>query len=102
MLYKDRTSNRNQVMKEYKKEIAKVFASITEPAEMERFIDEMLTSKEVNDLALRWQLLKGLYEGESQRAIAAKYGMSLCKITRGSKVLKGKGCVARTILETEK
>jgi len=89
-------------MKEYKKEIAKVFASITDPREMERFMDEMLTNKEVSDLALRWQLLKGLYEGESQRSIAAKYGMSLCKITRGSKVLKGKNCVAKRILETDK
>jgi len=89
-------------MKEYKKEIAKVFASITDPREMERFMDEMLTNKEVSDLALRWQLLKGLYEGESQRSIAAKYGMSLCKITRGSKVLKGKNCVAKKILETDK
>ncbi len=86
-------------MKAYKKEIAKVFASISNPEEMERFIEEMLTSKEVNDLALRWQLLKGLYNGEPQRSIAAKYGMSLCKITRGSKVLKGRNCVARKILD---
>lgn len=89
-------------MKEYKKEIAKVFASITDPKDMEKFIDEMLTTKEVNDLALRWQLLKGLNEGESQRNIAAKHGMSLCKITRGSKVLKGKGCIAGKILAGEK
>lgn len=89
-------------MKEYKKEIAKVFASITDPKDMEKFIDEMLTTKEVNDLALRWQLLKGLNEGESQRNIAAKHGMSLCKITRGSKVLKEKGCIAGKILAGEK
>lgn len=89
-------------MKEYKKQIAKVFASITDPKEMEKFIDEMLTTKEVNDLALRWQLLKGLHEGESQRKIAAKHGMSLCKITRGSKVLKDKNCVTGKILRGEK
>lgn len=89
-------------MKEYKKEIAGVFASITDPNDMEKFIDEMLTTKEVNDLALRWQLLKGLNEGQSQRNIAAKHGMSLCKITRGSKVLKQDGCIAGKILAGEK
>lgn len=87
---------------DYKRQIATVFASITDPEEMEKFFDEMLTAKEVSDLCMRWQVLCGLYEGESQRNIAAKHGMSLCKITRGSKVLKSEDAVAVKILNSTK
>ena len=82
----------------FKRQIATIFASITDPLEMEQFFDEMLTAKEVNDLTMRWQVLCGLYEGDSQRNIAAKHGMSLCKITRGSKVLKDKNAISAKIL----
>lgn len=83
----------------YKKQIAKVFASITDPEEMENFLSEMLTSKELNDLALRWQLLLDLHQGDSQRNIAAKHSISLCKITRGSKILKDPEAVTAKMLK---
>jgi TrpR family trp operon transcriptional repressor len=35
----------------------------------------------------------------TQRKIAEKYGISLCKITRGSKVLKKDGSVALKVLD---
>ncbi|CAG37693.1 unknown protein [Desulfotalea psychrophila LSv54] len=85
---------------DYKRQIAAAFSLITDPEEMELFFDEMLTPKEINDLCMRWQILRGLRAGESQRAIAAKHGMSLCKITRGSKVLKDGNAVAVKLLES--
>ena len=36
----------------------------------------------------RWLLLKEINKGTTQREIARKYNMSLCKITRGSKELQ--------------
>ena len=85
---------------DFKRQIATVFASITDPLEMEQFFDEMLTTKEVSDLCMRWQVLCGLSEGDSQRNIAAKHGMSLCKITRGSKVLKDENAISAKILRS--
>ncbi len=80
-------------------ELVTVLAGITDREEMTSFLREMLTEKEMNDVALRWQLLKELYRGETQRTIAARHKLSLCKITRGSKILKADNSVTRKILD---
>jgi len=80
-------------------EFAAVLAEITDPAIMRNFIREILTPKEIDDFALRWQLVKELYRGDTQRTIAARHHISLCKITRGSKILKKKNSVTRSILD---
>lgn len=69
-------------------DLVKVFAETTDPEKMAKLLEEMLTPKELKDLHLRWKLMKDLYRGKPQREIAADYGISLCKITRGSKILK--------------
>ncbi|MEI7941991.1 MAG: Trp family transcriptional regulator [Candidatus Riflemargulisbacteria bacterium] len=69
-------------------ELINTFSTITNKEEMQKFLEEILTDKERNSLSLRWQLMKDLNSGISQRDIANNYHMSLCKITRGSKILK--------------
>ena len=78
--------------------IASVFARIGSAAEMRRFFDEILTAAETRDLALRWLLLNKLSAGMSQRKIADELGISLCKITRGSKILKNRKSVTVRML----
>lgn len=80
-------------------ELERVFAEITDFDEMVSFFEEIFTTKELRDLGLRWQLLKDLYEGQTQRSIAARYRISLCKITRGSKVLKKESSTTKKILD---
>lgn len=80
-------------------ELEKVFAGITDHQEMVTFFEEIFTQRELRDLALRWQLLKELHEGHTQRSIASRYRISLCKITRGSKVLKKKNSTTKKILD---
>jgi len=70
-------------------------SSISTPDEVRSFLQELLTDNERLDVALRWHLLELLNEGVSQRKIADELGVSLCKITRGSKILKDKESVAR-------
>lgn len=77
-----------------------VILSIKDRDELEFFFEEILTPAELSDLSLRWKLLKELHAGMTQRKIAEKYGISLCKITRGSKVLKKKGSVALKVLDS--
>jgi len=69
-------------------DLIEAFARISDPEEMKAFIEEILTPREIQDLALRWKLLQELDRGRTQRSIASQYGISLCKITRGSKILK--------------
>ncbi len=78
--------------------IASVFARVGSAAEMRRFFDEILTAAETRDLALRWLLLRKLSTGMSQRKIADELGISLCKITRGSKILKNRKSVTVRML----
>ena len=80
-------------------ELIKVFTEISDFKEMKAFIEEILTPKEIEDFALRWKLLQELHEGSTQRSIASKYGISLCKITRGSKILKKDNSTTKKILD---
>lgn len=80
-------------------ELEKIFAEITDYREMITFFEEIFTPKELRDLILRWQLLKELHEGHTQRSIASRYRISLCKITRGSKILKKKDSTTKKILD---
>ncbi len=70
------------------KSLLQVICKITDINELNYFFDELFTEAELSDISLRWKLLKDLNNGLPQRKIAKKYGISLCKITRGSKVLK--------------
>ncbi|MCP3900377.1 MAG: transcriptional regulator [Desulfobacteraceae bacterium] len=70
------------------KSLLQVICKINDINELNCFFDELFTEAELSDISLRWKLLKDLNNGLPQRKIAKKYGISLCKITRGSKVLK--------------
>ncbi len=70
------------------KELCEIFASIDNAQLLEDFFGCLLTPAERKDVAARWLLVKEINKGTSQREIAKKFHMSLCKITRGSKELK--------------
>ena len=76
-----------------------VFAAISTEEEMRRLFDEIFTTKEKYDLALRWRLMKDLYDAVPQREIAHNLGISLCKITRGSKILKTEDSLCRSLIK---
>ena len=80
------------------KELLKIISSINDLDELNRFFNDIFTPAELDDISLRWKLLKDLHKGMTQRKIAEKYGISLCKITRGSKVLKDKASVVLKVL----
>jgi TrpR family trp operon transcriptional repressor len=71
-----------------------ILASLSSPDEVQVFLQEILTANERRDIALRWHLLELLDAGMTQRKIAEMLGISLCKITRGSKLLRNKKSVA--------
>lgn len=79
-----------------------VFASISSQDDMRKFLNELLTTGEMRDITLRWLLLERLAEGVPQRKIAEELKISLCKITRGSKILKQKDAVTTKVLRAER
>ena len=82
-----------------KSELVDAFCAITDRDEMERFIHEILTENELEDVIFRWRLMKDLFHGETQRNIAKKHGISLCKITRGSRILKDKKSISLKLIK---
>ena len=81
------------------RDLLHILASVKDVQEMEALFTELFTASELADLSLRWKLLKDLYSGMTQRKIAEKYGISLCKITRGSKILKQKDSAVLGVLQ---
>ena len=70
------------------KELAKILAKTEDEELIENFFYRLLTPAETADIAARWALVKELEKKTPQRLIAKKLGLSLCKITRGSRELK--------------
>ncbi|NIP42454.1 MAG: transcriptional regulator [candidate division Zixibacteria bacterium] len=78
--------------------VIKIFAEIHDPAVMRKLFGEIFTPAEIQDVALRWRLMEMLDQGIPQRKIASELGISLCKITRGSKILKKRNSVSKRLL----
>lgn len=71
-------------------ELAGVLCAIDDQPTMLKFLAEIHTPGELRDLSLRWRLMKMLKAGRAQREIARKLKISLCKITRGSRILRNR------------
>jgi TrpR family trp operon transcriptional repressor len=69
-------------------ELSRALAKVKDPELIKSFLEGLLTPAERADIAARWALVKELEQKVPQREIARKLGLSLCKITRGSKELK--------------
>lgn len=85
--------HRNIGAKNCRKDISELARAVREfsgGAQAADFLRELLTPAEIENFALRWRLLKMLESGAPQRKIAEELGISLCKITRGSRILKNK------------
>lgn len=87
--------------------LTEAMATLQDAQKIKTFLNEMLTPMELHDFALRWEVVERLADGETQRSIASNLHVSLCKITRGAKILKDPkgvvtGLVAEKLAETKK
>lgn len=81
-------------------EIARVLSKLQND-EISRFLHELLTRDEADALTRRWRILQMLHTGHTQREIVKKLGVSLCKVTRGAKILKKPHTIAGKILKEQ-
>jgi TrpR family transcriptional regulator, trp operon repressor len=82
------------------RDLAEVFCGISDTSSMELFFKEIFTPAEIDDFVLRWRLMEMLYEGCTQREIASRLGVSLCKVTRGSAILRSGNSMTAKLLKT--
>ena len=79
-------------------EVADLLALMKDPLLVRGFLESLLTPREISDLAGRWELVKLLDAGWTQRDIARELGLSLCKITRGARELRRPDAPFRRVL----
>ena len=81
------------------KEISKAINNLKSDSKVYNFLLEILTESEVETLSKRWRIVNMLMQGKSQREISKELKVSLCKVTRGAKILKNKNSVTKKILK---
>lgn len=69
-------------------ELSLALSRAADPQLIREFLACLLTPKELQEVSSRWALVREIDSGTTQREIARKLGLSLCKITRGSRELK--------------
>lgn len=83
-------------------ELSQALAKIQDSELIKSFLAGLLTPAERADIAARWALVKELEKKVPQREIAKKLGLSLCKITRGSRELKKENSPFKSLFDSLK
>ena len=83
-------------------ELASALAAAKDPGLIKDFLSCLLSPAETADIAARWALVKALEQKTPQRKIAQNLGLSLCKITRGSREMKNPSQAFQKILALSK
>lgn len=91
------TTNNNQNYNE----ICEVLSKLDCVEDVNSFVGELFTESEIQDIVQRWNILKMLNGKKSQRAISNALSVSLCKTTRGAKILKDDKSLIKQILANE-
>lgn len=81
-------------------QISKIISKMNE-VEVNGFLSELLTDSELSVLSKRWRILNMLSQGATQREIAKELQVSLCKVTRGAKIIKKQDAIVNKFLIKE-
>ena len=92
-------TNRSDLLEGSFDELSRVLAATDDQNLVKAFLSSLLTPSERLDIAARWELVNRINLGATQRRVAQDLGVSLCKITRGSKELKKEGSAFKTMLQ---
>lgn len=98
----NRETEQKKALEESLRQICFLLADVKDDAVIYDFFNCLFTPSELEDFAKRWLLVCEIDAGTSQREIAKKFSISLCKITRGSKELKKPDSAFRKFLEIAK
>lgn len=87
---------------QHKQEFINILGSIKDGKLRDAFLTDILTPQEYEEIVKRWQLVKQLNAGITQRQIAKNLQISLAKISRGSRMLLNKNGGFSQILKKKK
>lgn len=87
---------------QYKRELLAIMRGVKDEQQLNDFLVDILSPKEYEEIVKRWQIVKQLNNGVSQRQIAKNLKISLSKITRGSRMLLNKNGGFNQLLKKKK
>lgn len=88
--------------KKYENELISLLSGIAVNNTMSDTLSNLLTPQEIEEMALRLQIFKGLLENKSQRRLAKDLNVSLATVSRGSRELKyGKPGLKRVLTKSD-
>jgi len=86
-----------------KKELLRIFLEIKKAELLEDFLADLLTPAETKDIVARWQIVKLLNLGLTQREVAKKLKVSISKVERGAReMLNEQGGFKKILKKYEK
>lgn len=77
-----------KIPRKHLQDLYALLASLKTTKDAQLLADDLLTPQERSKLAERWQIVKMLAAGKTQRDIAKKLNVSISKVTRGSRALQ--------------
>ena len=84
------------------KNLYNLFLSAKNSNALEELFSGLFTQNELETLTKRWRILQMLNKGATQRQIATELNVSLCKVTRGARVIKENKLIANFLNESRK
>ena len=76
---------------QYKKKVLEVIYKISKDRRLlSDFIRDILTPRELDNIGVRWQIVKRLAKGEHHQAIAEDLHLGVATVTRGSREMRKK------------
>jgi Trp operon repressor len=70
------------------KDLLAVLAAIDDPKILSRVLADLLTEGEIQSIGERWEIVKLLEAGNSQRQVRDRLGVSVTTVNRGNRQLK--------------
>lgn len=86
----------------HKQDFLTILSTIKDLKLLDAFLIDILTPNEYDEIVKRWQVVKQLSQGVTQRQIAKNLQISLAKISRGSRMLLDKKGGFNQILNSKK
>jgi len=93
-----RDQNQLKILEGAFQDLTTVLAASGDQNLIKSFLSSLLTPSERLDIAARWELVHRIDQGQTQRQVAHELGISLCKITRGSRELKRQDSAFKAML----
>ncbi len=78
--------------------ISQILATLNNKKDVRVFLGEVFTNSELEALDKRWEILSMLNNGATQREISSSLNVSLCKVTRGAKIMKEDKAIVKKYL----